>query len=427
MKKLALGLTVLTLITLYQTSPVLAVGSAGFENASLGSRAVSRANAVTAKSDDASAIASNPAGLSRLEKNEIYLGGSLILQEYSHEGAEGRSDETASETVIPTPFAYIAFPEALPNLSVGIGANSPFGLTTKYGSTGNFSRIAYFNELKTEAYHLSMSYALSDSLSIGGGWTYMNIDLKQVGKFNGTAFGTADAPFEYEVGGTGYGWNVGLLMDVTEKDTIGAFYRSEVRSRLEGKISTHDLTGALGSVGFGTTDSSHITTVDSDISLPSAIFLGWNHQYTDKFDFGVELGWTGWSSYDSLDNVFQDTTVVLAGFTKIDRDYQNTWSAAVGGTYQFNDNWSLSSGYYFQQRAANKNNYTNEIPDGHRNGASIGFGYSWDEWAIDFSYIAILLSEVDIENTAGLGNSTDVDGSYGGIVQIWSLGLRRSF
>ena len=63
-----------------------AVGSAGFENAALSTRSLAKGNAVVADPKDPSTVAFNPAGLTKLEGNQVYTGTSIIHNCYGLPG-----------------------------------------------------------------------------------------------------------------------------------------------------------------------------------------------------------------------------------------------------------------------------------------------------------------------------------------------------
>lgn len=401
-----------------------AVGSSGFENATLGARGLSRGDAVTADPEDASTLAFNPAGLSKLEGNQAYLGPNLFLTKYNYDGLGTLKDEGASRSLIATAYSYVKMDTPIEKLDLGIGANSPFGLITHYSSTGNFAHVAYWNEFKSLAYHLSFSYQLFENLSIGAGWSHVEAKLKQIGKFNRNLLaGTTNHPeFEYDVEGEGNGYNLGLLWDVDESNAIGLYYRSEIRTALEGSMSTHHLDGTFAAV-FGT--ANHETSAKTNVTLPANVTAAWNHRFNEKLDYAVEVSWTGWGSFDHIQSTFGNSNAVLAGFEKITRDFSDTWSVNTGGSYQLNPEWTLNAGYYWQQMAANPLNYTNEIPDADRHGLSVGFSHQINErTALDFAYLLVLYEEAQIGNTAGSSNLADVDGTYSGHMHIWSVGLK---
>lgn len=420
---------VLGLITLW-AGEAWGVGSSGYENATLSTRTLSRANAAVADPEEPSTIAFNPAGLTELEGTQVYAGSNFLWTDYDYEGREGRADSDASRTLIPVPFGYASYKPSGSKVAFGVGSNSPFGLITKYSSAGNFRHIAYYNELKTSHYAVSMAYEITPEVSIGGGWSLYDANLKQVGKFNSAALtgvgGTPDASYEYDVAGQGQGWNLGLLWQASEQDRIGLFYRSEARIHMKGSMNTHELSGAIDAFVFGT-GSSNITSVDTDWTFPHNLTLGWSHTFSDKLEMELDLGWTGWSAFDSVRTVFGTSNAVLAGFSDLSKDYNDTISVHLGGTYQINSEWALNSGYYYQQMAANEANYSNEIPDGDRHGFTLGFEHKLnDRWTIDMNYLVAISAPVDVDNTVGHTNGTDIDGIYSGVVQSVTTGLRTS-
>lgn len=407
------------------TQDAWAVGSSGFENASLSTRSLARGNASVADDSDPSAVAFNPAALTRLEEREVYTGTTLILTSIDYDGLGGLVDEEASQTVIPVPYLYANLPLG-DRWALGVGANSPFGLITDYSSTGSFKYIAHYNEIKTNAYHLSLAYEVTPEVSVGGGWTLMRLDLKQVGKFNSLflAGDVRDADFEYEVGGEGQGWNAGLFWEITPKDRLGLFYRSEVRTHLKGTMSTHELTGTMAAIFGGASD---ITSADTDITLPSNATVGYCRKVTDRLEIEFDAGWTGWSANDSLKTVFGDSNAILAGFENIHRDYNDAWSFHLGTTFEVDEVTTLNWGYFFYQRAADRHNYTNENPDANKHGFSVGWEKNWKSWTFDVMYEAIFNQEESIRNTAGVTNGTDVDGEYSGWLQLLSTGVRYRY
>jgi long-chain fatty acid transport protein len=412
------------------------VGSSGYENATLSTRSLSRANAVVADPRDPSTVAFNPAGLTELEGTQIYVGSNLLWTDYDYKGESGRPDSDASRTLIPVPFAYASIKPKDSPFAVGVGSNSPFGLITKYNSIGNFQRIAYYNELKAAQYGVSAAYEINDKVSIGAGWSLYDVSLKQVGKFNTDAilgalgFGTGpDADFEYDVDGQGQGWNAGVFWKVTDNDNLGLFYRSQARIHFKGSMSTHNLVGLMQNV-FGVAGStSLVTSVDSDWTFPHNVTIGWSHTFSEKLEMELDLGWTGWSAYDSVKTLFgtQKSNGVLNGFSDLSKDYRDTISVHVGGTYTLDEDWKINGGYYFQQMAANKANYSNEIPDGDRHGFTLGFEHKLgDRWTFDMNYLIAISAPVDVTNTVGDSNGTDIDGEYSGLVQDVTMGLRTT-
>jgi long-chain fatty acid transport protein len=414
------------LLTATQSPKAYAVGSSGFENANLSARSRARGNASVADAHDASTIAFNPAGMTKLEGAQAYAGSSFVSVASKYKAFEGRSDEGNSETIITVPFLYTSFETPVDDVYLGIGMNSPFGLVSKWPSDGAFKYIAFFNEINTKAHHVSLAYRVGPTLSIGGGYSFIEMELKQVGKFN-SSFLTKDAQdalFEYDVGGQGEGYNLGLLWDMSETETLGVFFRSEVRTHMKGTMNTDGLTGMIAGAFGGATNT---TSADTDISLPANVTIGYKRQINEDLEMEFDMGWTSWSSYDSFDSVFGTSNNILAGFTRFDRDYVDTLSGHIGASYEVNPSNTFNCGYLFYQRAANKSNYSNENPDGDRHGISFGWQKKSNNLSFDITYLAMAIREVSITNSKGSTNGADIDGKYSGLIQVISTGLTYEF
>lgn len=429
MQSMLKTLSVTLVISLTVIPSAFAVGSSGFENASLSTRSLAKSNAVVADPEGADTVAFNPAGLTKLEGSEVYFGTNIITVAYDYEAEEGRQDESNSETLLPLPFFYLATPTPIDGLVLGAGMNSPFGLVSKWSSTGNFRYTGYYNELKTAAYTLSLGYEIAPWLSIGGGWTYMDVAISQVGKFNtsflvGAPAGTfADSPFELDVEGVGQGWNLGVLLTPNEQHSIGVFFRSQIQAELKGILSSDQLGPLTATFGGGTST----TSADTDYSLPANVTLGWKYVLNDKFDFEADLGWTGWSSFDQTEILYGTSNAILAGFDHFSRDYNDVFSVNTGVSYEVCSALNLMGGYFYYQMAANKDNFDNSIPDGDRHGASIGLEWKQGNLTFDIVYLAEAVTEVKIDNTSGIGNGADISGKYSGVVQLLTTGVRYSF
>jgi len=434
MRKVTASYVVIVMLLLVSLNSAYAVGSSGFELATNSARSLGKANAVTADSDEASVIVFNPAGLTKLEGNQLNMGIALGVPQFKYEGTNGRLDEESSISVVPIPSVYFSSNTPIEQLKVGIGANAPFGLQTRYSSDGNFKYTGYMNEIKTISYNLAAAYEFTPWLSLGGSFIYVESQLKQVGKLNsnfitstvipGTT-GLADAPFELDTDGSGVGWSVGLLLTPAEKHSIGVFYRSSVRIHYKGVFDVDDLQGFILPLVFG--GSSFHTSADADITLPDSLTVGYKYRVNEKLDFEVDLGWTHWSKFDHIDITFGTTNVVLNGLEPVKEGYDDTLSVHTAVSYKMNPTWTISTGYFFYEMAASEANYSNAIPDGERHGIALGLQFNRKSYSIDLSYVAEFLNAGDIDTDAGNNNGADIDGKYYGFISIVSIGVSYRF
>jgi long-chain fatty acid transport protein len=420
------SLIVISVLLAYQQCS-FAVGSSGFENASLSASSLARGNAVTADPQDSSTIAFNPAGLTEVGDMDVTAGTSLITTSYAYKGTDG-STADASQTVYPVPYGY-ASTKILDGVYVGFGSNAPFGLQSKWDSTSKFRYTGHFTELKTMSYNFSLGYKVNDRLSMGAGYTYMDGSQKQVGKYNVShiagAAGLPDGDFELDVEGHGEGYNLGALYKLSDTQNIGLFYRSQVNLHLKGKLSSDNL-GAIAGL-FTPTGTSDVTSADTDIRLPHNLTLGYSQKLTDKLNWALDLGWTGWSSYDETRITFGQSNAVLSGFSQFSRDFNDTISVNTALDYALNDATNFQLGYFFYGMAANPANYDNVIPDGDRHGFGIGFDQAFYKGRIQLMYIYELVDSENVTSVSGAGNGANVSGEYSGSVHILSLGYSGKF
>ena len=416
---------------LVSASPVFAVGSSGFELATNSARSLGKANAVVADPEEPSTIVFNPAGLTKLEGNQVTVSSSVIVPIAEFEGKNGALSEDASVPASIVPATFVSLSTPIKDLKVGFGVNAPFGLQTQYDSTGNFKYTGYFNEIKTIGYNASGAYQLAPWLSVGGGWTYLESDLKQVAKLNSTFismgfFGSLpDIPFELDADGHGMGWNAGLLLSPHEQHTLGLFYRSPIQVEYRGTLDIDDIPFPFTPFVFPGT--SFNTSVDTDITFPDSLTLGYRFSATKEWDIEVDVAWTNWSVFDRIDVAFGTSNLILDALEPMDEDFNDTISIYVGTSYDFNPTWSIMAGYFYFSMAADEDTYSNVIPDGDRHGATVGFQYNLKHFSIDVSYLAEFISSGEIDNSVGAANGAVVDGDYDSFVQVISIGVTYKF
>ncbi len=413
-----------------------ALGSAGFELATNGARSLGKANAVVADPEDPSTIAFNPAGMTQLEGNQVASSTSIIVPSTEYEGANGGISEDASVPLAYVPSTFVSLSTPIKDLKLGLGVNAPFGLQTHYESTGNFKYTGYFNEILTIGYNASAAYQIAPWLSVGGGWTYLDSDLKQVAKLNSTLItrnallfpgfpALPDASFELDVDGHGSGWNAGILLTPHEQHSFGLFYRSQMQVEYQGTLDVDDLSGPVMTAIFGGT--SFHTSADTDVTFPDSLTLGYRYSPTKEWDIEVDVSWTNWSTFDSIDIAFETTNAVLDALEPVEENFNDTISVAVGTSYDLNASWSIMAGYFYFSMAADENDYSNAIPDGDRHAASLGLQYNTARFSIDISYIAEFSSSGGIDNEVGAAAGAVVDGDYESFVQIISMGVTYRF
>ncbi|GAA4651072.1 outer membrane protein transport protein [Kistimonas scapharcae] len=362
--------------------PMLA-NAAGFQVNEHSAAGLGRAFAGEAAiADDASVIARNAAGMSLLDSQVFTAAVSYIKPEVDVElEGRGTAKNVADEAVVPT-FYYVRPIDE--RWTVGIGGFSNFGLATHYGNASGITPAADETELTTYNLNPSVAYRVNDDLSVGFGVNFVYADATL------TSSSATPIPGFLPNGGDiskltgddwGYGWNAGILWQATDATRVGLSYRSEVKLKLEGKVSTDTVMpwNSKGSV---------------DLTLPSIAELSVHHQLNDKLAVHASAVHTGWSSFDELATDLDNGQ----NFPTVKEEWKESWRYAVGMTYQYNDQWTWRTGIAKDNSPVRNEHRTFRIPDADRIWVSVGGSYKLDKaQSVDFGYAYLQGKKVDID------------------------------
>jgi len=412
---------------------VFAAGSAGIEVGLDNAYILGKGNAGVADPQDASTLAYNPAGLTKVDNN-ILLGTTFLFPIGDFTPASGTSEDAATlPAYIPSFFTSLDVPY-VDRLNVGIGVNSPFGLQNQYSSIGNFKYTGFANQIMTVNYMLAGAYQVNEWLSFGAGGSYMDVNLRQNSKLNSSAIsianggpgGIPDAESEFDTTGHGMGWNLGFLITPPEEPySVGLYYRSAVRAHMKGEYSVNNIQGAIMQAIFG--NSFFNTSADTDLIFPDAVIAGLKYNINDKWDVELDLGWTGWAKYDRFDFTYGTTNAVLAAGDPSSHKFQDTISVNFGAHYEINSQWDVMAGYAFYQRAALESDYSNVVPDGDRHSLAAGLRYKINDFSIAAAYSGQFLSEFDVDNSVGAISGVSIDGEYSSFYHVVVLTASYDF
>ncbi|MBI5437302.1 MAG: outer membrane protein transport protein [Nitrosomonadales bacterium] len=391
-----------------------------------------------ASAEDASTIFFNPAGMSRLQGKQIAVAVHAIKP--SAKLSNNASVPAALQPTVggtggdagslaPVPNGYFAM-EINPQTRFGLGINAPFGLQTEYDANwiGRFQAIK--SKIQTVNLNPSLSYRVSDFMSIGAGISYQRItgDLTSAINYSAAAFTAGGAPLLGAIGGPGkegvttisgsdsaWGYNFGVLLNPSAQTRVGLAYRSTIQYNLTGSAS---FTNRPALLAAAIPDG----PVSLAIKMPDTFSASVFHQLNDKWDVMADLNWTGW-------NVFQQLKVDRANganLTTVQENWRNTWRVSIGANHHYNEQWTARAGLAYDQTPTSDAFHTARIPDADRTWLSLGGQYKpAKESALDFGYAHLFVNNASI-NQAVAGAGT-LNGTYSNSVDILSAQYTRSF
>ncbi|OHC82540.1 MAG: aromatic hydrocarbon degradation protein [Sideroxydans sp. RIFOXYB12_FULL_59_6] len=410
-------------------------GASGFALIEQGSGLGNAYAGGSASAEDATTIFFNPAGMSRLDGSQISVGGAFIKPSAQYSGTiSGLAPLQTAGTGTGGDAGGLAF---VPNmyytrqvddkLHVGVGINAPFGLQTDYDATwmGRFQAVK--SKIQTINLNPSISYDVSDSLSVGAGLNYQHIsgELTSVTNYSAaiyqaTAGATAIPNLEGLSTLTGsdsaWGYNFGALYNLSEKTRLGAAYRSQIKYSLKGDVKFANRPALLAA---GLPDQA----ISLDITMPDSFSMSAVHQYSDKLEVMADASWTGWSVFKTLD-VKKTNGASLSAATP--ENWKDTWRVSVGTSYHYSEQWTARAGVAFDQAPVSDAYRTVRIPDADRTWLSLGGQYKPSSAStLDFGYAHLFVKSGAMNQSATanpeLSGKGYLVGSYSSSVDIVSV------
>jgi long-chain fatty acid transport protein len=373
--------------------------ASGLGNAYAGAAAVA---------EDASTIFFNPAGMTLLPDRQVVVAGHLIKPEMEFSGtvtpAIGGGQGGDAGDLAFAPNAYFAY-RLTPDLHLGLGLNSPFGLKTEYDADwiGRFQAIE--SEVTTVNLNPSIAYKVSDAFSVGAGLNVQWIEATLTNRISPLV-----PTSHIEIQGDDYGWgfNLGALWQISPDSRIGLAYRSEVDYTLEGSATVSNFPLPSG-------------PVTADITLPDSASLSLFHKLSPKWDLLADLTWTGWSDFDKL-AIYRTSGALLSSTPE---NWEDILRYSLGATWHMSDKLSLRGGVAYDEAPVSDADRTPRIPDGSRTWLAVGGQYRLSEKsALDFGYAHLFVNDPGLQSTGG---GTTLTGEYDSQVDILSAQYTHSF
>lgn len=360
--------------------------------------------------DNASTIATNPAGMSHLKQSEFSVGAAYI------DASSDISDTSASATIpglgtipragtndgdmipgITVPFAYFVYP-VNNEWSVGFGVFSPYGLKTEYEDTFQGRYLGVKSDVKIITAQPTVSYKLNDNLSFGLGINYNKID-GELSRYGIASLAYQNALANVKGDDTAWGYNLGALYEISSGTRIGVSYYSKVDYTLEGHTEI---------TNFPAGDQRYKASLD--LTTPDRLDFGLTHDFTPELTLHVDITRTNWSELDKL--VIENENPIsplLATDTEV-LDWNNTWSGSAGLSYQINPQWTVRGGFGLDPSPVENSTRSVRVPVGDRQQYALGATWApMQNLSIDFGYLYFKESTAHINTTQ---NHAGVDYSY---------------
>lgn len=375
-----------------------------------------------ASAEDASTVFFNPAGLGKLDGVQAVAAAHVVSvsSRFSGNGSNtggfsrgGQGGDPGAVAVVPNFYASLAIGE---KFVAGLGINTPFGLSTKYDDdwVGRFQGIS--SELRTINVNPSVAYKVSDKLSLGFGLNWQRADVNLT---SAVATRLGEGRTKLEAHDDAYGWNAGALFDLAPDMRLGLSYRSQMHYNLSGTATTTFLSSGATAARYDATAAA---------TFPDMAVLSIVQNYGEKWDLLGDLAYTHWSVLRTV-NVVQKSNGVIVD--TLNFNFKNTWRVALGLNYRHDEQWTIKSGFAYDQSPVDGDNRTVRLPDARRLWLSMGARYRFSRsGALDLAYAHLFSADAPInasKTQIGSPFSSTVTGEYQSHVDILSAQVAFTF
>lgn len=349
---------------------------------------------------DASTIYGNPAGLSKLKGTQVSGGMAAVHANVDIKQTGGTARGSNKGDMVPfaaVPFGYFAT-EIDENWAFGLGVYVPFGVISDYekGFAGRSQGL--YSEVRVITVQPTVSYKFNDRIAVGFGPTINRID--------GELTRAVDANFSQvnplypdlgqgksKVKGDdmGYGYNLGVMIDLSDRTTWGLTYHSKVKYKLDGDITVSGLSPQF--IGLAQQNGANIKNGkfkgSLDFTTPESIDTSVTHRLNDQWTVHAGATWTRWSRLENIEPLAKGNAIDTSS-SKEELKWADTWSFSAGAEYQLNPEVALRAGLAWDESPTN-NDYRNvRIPVSDR--MIFGMGVGWkatDNLTVDAAYAYI--------------------------------------
>lgn len=357
---------------------------------------------ITARANDASTVFWSPAGITRIDQPELVMQGTLVAMDSKFKVKESNrlgGNADSDSKLLPVPGLYYARPLD-DRWTAGVSLTAPAGFGNDYGKTWSGRYLVDYSELAFLALAGTLGYELTDQWSIGGGPIIMYVDSESQARINNLV--ERDGKVHLEEDGFGYGWQLGLMYDISDTARIGAVYRSELDPDLSGKPHFTNvnplLEGALKATGLWEKN------VNVDFKVPQQAQVGYFQEFMDDWSFTLDAVWLDTSEFGIEHVSVSDLDV------SVPAQFKDAWSFMVGLRHEYRPDLAFSVGAAYLTSPASQSKRTLALPLDRVIAVGAGVEWQWKGLEIHSSLNYADLGDGKLDQDGGLAGR--VEGSF---------------
>ncbi len=308
---------------------------------------------------DAATAFHNPAGMTRLDSNQLMLTGGFLYGSVKFDavdntpiaGGDG-GDAGGFAPILGTYYAH----RVTNRLSLGASLVSITGAALEYDDGWAGRELVTKIELLSVTLIPVIAYRITDRLSVGAGplITYGKLDIR-VALPSPLPVGS-----EAKIDGddVAFGFTASTLFELTERTRFGVYYQSKIDLDFDGDLSVNPIGFAVGA--------------ETSFTLPQVVRASVYHELNDQFALLGTVDWEDWSDFDEI-------TLSTFGSLKRPTNWNDTWKFAGGVHYRPTTPWLLQLGFAYDTSPVASGDRTPDMPIDRQIRIATGAQYQWSE------------------------------------------------
>ena len=379
-----------------------------------------------ARAQDASAVFTNPAGMTQLEGSQLLVGAEPLFGNYtfSPNAKTTVKGTNGGNAAVPLPSGSFFYVHSLtPNLKLGFGSYSYFGAPLEYNLNWVGKYYLQGATMLGMSFQPALAFRVADWLSIGGGTDVMMGFLRAKAGVNTINPRLGDGQVKYQDYTVNVGGNVGILLTPLEGTRIGIDYLTPVNLNFSDAPHFKGL-GPLATRALSN-NRLLVPKVNLGMQVPQQLMGDLYQRITERLALLGSVGWQNWSQFGLVD--ISINTANPRSLTK-NLHFQDTFHLAAGAQYQLMPQWMLSCGFAFDNSAVGTPMRTVNLPvgDQYRLGAGVQYSYS-KKIKFGFADEFMYQGELPIYQSAGPVRGTVAGQFTNAFINFFSLNMIYKF
>ncbi len=229
-----------------------------------------------------------------------------------------------------------------------------------------------------------------------------------------------------------WGWNIGVMWNISPDTRVGAHYRSSIKYTATGNATITNptlpaLPPTLAPIGAALAPAVNAVLasggISSQIELPSISNLSFFTKLNPKWDVMADVQFTNWSTIQNL--TFVRTNGTILGSTP--ENFKDVWRLSAGANYYLDDKWKFRGGMAWDQSPVQDAERTPRLPDSDRWWVAGGVQYAYSpQLKLDLGLAYIWTDNAPSNQNAGnQAQSGLIKGDYD--ASVWIVGAQASY